>query len=83
MRGGVHTYCTVSRLGLIPVVGREVMEPVEDVLIGDVCQAGWRVGPGDESGSRGGHGCLGVVWESAVRTEGYGVGGGGLFIRRG
>ena len=36
------------------------MEPVQDVLVGDALEAGWRVGPRDESGSRGGHGCLGV-----------------------
>lgn len=38
-----------------------MMEPVQDVLVGDTLEAGWRVGPRDESGSRGGgHGCLGV-----------------------
>ena len=43
-------------------MGREVMEPVEDVLVGYACQAGWRVGPGDERGGRGGgHRTLGGV----------------------
>jgi hypothetical protein len=64
-RSGVLTYCAISGLGLIPVMGGEVMESAEDVLVGDTCEAGWRVGPRDESGSggggRGGHDCLGGV----------------------
>ena len=50
---GVLTYCTIGRLGFIPVVGREVMESAEDILVGDAGQAGRGVGPGDESGGRG------------------------------
>jgi len=64
------TYCTVGRLGFIPVVGREVVESAEDVLAGDTCEGGWRVGTRDESGGGGrrGHGYLdelagtGRVW---------------------
>ena len=50
------TYCAIGRLGIIPVVGCEMMEPVEDILVRHTRQAGWRVGPGNESGGRGGHG---------------------------
>ena len=61
IRRGSLTYCAISRLGLIPIMGCEVMESAEDVLVGDTGQAGGRVGPGDESGGGGrrGHGCLG------------------------
>ena len=52
------TYRAISRLWFIPVVGREMMQPAEDVLVGYTCQAGRRVGPVDESGGRGGLGCL-------------------------
>jgi hypothetical protein len=55
------TYRAVSRLGLIPVMGCEMVESVQDVLVGDACEAGRRVGPRDERGSRRGHGYLVVV----------------------
>jgi len=35
-------------------MGREVMEPAEDILAGHTCESGWRVGPRDESGGGGG-----------------------------
>jgi len=68
------TYCTISRLGLIPVVGREMMESVEDVLVGHTGQAGWGVGPGGEGGGRGGHGCVGVVSGDGERWAERGCG---------
>ena len=46
------TYCAIGRLGVIPVVGGEIMEPVEDILVGHTRQTGWRVGPGNESRDR-------------------------------
>jgi len=49
------TYCAIRRLGVIPVVGRKVMEPIEDILVRHACQTGRRVGPGNESGGGGGH----------------------------
>jgi len=58
--GGRLTYCTVGRLGFIPVVGREMMESAEDVLAGHTCEGGRRIGSRDESGGGGrrGHGYL-------------------------
>ena len=50
------TYCAISRLGIIPVVGCEMMEPMEDILVRHTRQTGWGVGPGNESGGREGHG---------------------------
>lgn len=53
------TDCAISRLGFIPVMGGEMVESVEDVLVGHVGQAGWRIRPGDKSGGRGGHDLIG------------------------
>jgi hypothetical protein len=50
------TYCAISRLGVIPVVGRKMLEPIEDIFVRHARQTGWGVGPGNESGGRGGHG---------------------------
>lgn len=58
---GALTNRAIGRLGLIPVVGREMMKSMEDVLVGDTGQAGRWVGPGDESRGRGRHGVLGGV----------------------
>lgn len=63
------TYCAVCRLGFIPVMGCEMMESVEYILVGDISQAGWRVGPGDESGSGGGHGWIGDWGENEKRRR--------------
>jgi len=79
-----HTYCAIGSLGFIPVMGRKMMKPVEDILVRHACQAGWRVGPGDESRGRGrgrgrgGHCELGGVSED---REGVGVRGVDLYKR--
>jgi len=73
---GTLTYCAVSRLGFVPVVGREVVESTEDVLAGDTCEGGWRVGSGDEGGGGGrrGHGYLEeLAGTGRVRGEGAAV----------
>lgn len=62
-------YCAISRLGFIPVVRREMMESVEDVLVRHTSEAGWRVGPWDESGSGGGHGRVRVVSGKSAGTR--------------
>lgn len=73
MGRGRLTYCAIGRLGFIPVMGCEMMKPIEDVLVRHACQARWRVGPGNESGGGGGggggrgHGWL-VVLEESART---------------
>jgi len=56
MGRGRLTNCAISRLGFIPVMGRKMMESVEDVLVRHTGQAGWGVGPRDEGGRGGGHG---------------------------
>jgi hypothetical protein len=48
------TYCTIGRLGVIPIVGCEMMEPIEDILVRHARQAGRGVRPGNESGGGGG-----------------------------
>ena len=73
---GRLTYCAVGSLGLIPVVRRKMMESAEDVLAGDTCEGGWRVGPRDESGGGGrrGHGYLEeLAGMGRVRAEGSAV----------
>lgn len=71
---GFLTYRAISRLGLIPVMGCKMMEPIEDILVGHARQAGWRVGPGDESSGRGGHGSFGVGESAETERDGGEVG---------
>ena len=66
--GGPLTYCAISRLGFVPIVGCEVVESVEDVLVGDTCEGGGRVGPGHERGGGGGGG--GHGWVGGERIGG-------------
>jgi len=76
MKGRTLTYRTVGRLRFIPVVGREMMESAEDVLVGHTCEGGRGVGTRDESGGGGrrGHGYLDeLAGTGRVRTEGAAV----------
>jgi len=63
------TYGTIGRLGFVPVMRCEMMEPIEDVLVRHTGQAGWGVGPGDEGGGGGGHGSRGGVSGDGERLD--------------
>ena len=60
------------------------MKSVEDVLVGYTCEAGWRVGSGNEGGGRGRGGRHGCLWGCSQRGRGeMGVGGGAVVIKKG
>jgi len=46
---GGHTYDAVGSIGFVPVVGGKMMELVDDVLEGDICEGRRGEGAGREA----------------------------------